>query len=229
MLNKVIEKIVLCFFVVFMCSNAISEINKSEFTDKEKKEVKYSEFKKDGVLYRSYDFGKAIFTVDSPSLINSSGTSVEMYWFWPGMIPWSGNSGDDMSDFSVVRIWVNFSGFGRYRDTYINWQETQKRTDFYRPTEVSSDVEGLRKFTAKSKNIMYMPKDEGIKTPQGTPLVFWCYHEKLPTPRLTCEMVFHYYDQVALHTEFNGDVILPHWKEFVDYMDNFFKSRFEDK
>lgn len=191
--------------------------------------VQYSEFQKEGVLYRSYDFGKAVFTVDANLIANHAGNkTAEAYWFWPELLPGSDKRDPKHNYSTVVKLRASFYGYGRDRDTYTTWQNSLKLTEAYKPEVVQSDIEGLKKIKAGTSNFVYMPQDDRMKSPQGTPLLFWCFPEKLP-PQLTCEMVFHYYDQVSVHVEFNGDTVLPHWQDFSSRINNFFTSRMQEK
>lgn len=248
---------VLMMAVLVFCSssNADDDIRQKVAPGKNKHEVQYSEFEKDGVLYRRYDFGKAVFTVDVHDMANYDyDKTAETYLFWPGLISSDKISHDQAKKSSAVRILVDFTDGNRFpdgNDSFEYWKKYNcesavgSKDDNYKKfwcyREVESEYAGLRKFVRGGRKadknspdtMAYIAVEGGVKSPQGRPLVINCSVD-LDAPvgyvlrDVHCGTNFHYYDQVSMAIQFRGDV-MPQWKDLVMGIDTFFKSRMREK
>ncbi len=241
----------LCIFTTGCDENKETEHNKKN-ADNAKPNVKYSTFEKDGKKYVSYDFGKAVFTVDGLDLNSLDDSSVEMRWFWPGLIPIAarGNTGEDTSKYSEVRILVDFSDVNHYKDGNDSrelWDKhicksevSQKNKIFWCDTEVQSDLPGFKKYGRELDktrqfylSTTYVADPDGAKSPQGKPVVLICEDKRyLRTQHkpvdLDCYTTFQYYQKISIAVLFRGDVV-PQWQELISQVDTFFKTRIQEK
>jgi hypothetical protein len=213
------------------------KINSTLLPTSNEHEVVYSSFTKDGVLYRQYDFGKAIFTVESEYLNMSDEKTLDMRWYWPELLPGERIIGShQMRAKDLVITKIDFTGIGSYgeaatglkfwQEHYCNSEARIKKPRCY--VEEQSEYPEFKKYVLDKGNILYISKPGGPVTPQGTPLSFACVRALGDAGALDCGFLFQYYGSISIAVTVRNDV-LPEWQDLTVRMDAFFKARFQEK